>query len=71
MPSVREVCLIELSKPISKGDRLTLSGRAYQIESAQSLSDRTRPALSRDEHFGRERINRVAYAHLEPVPDID
>jgi hypothetical protein len=34
-PSLREVCLLGVPDPQAEGSRLTWSGRAYQVESAQ------------------------------------
>lgn len=35
-PSVREVCLIGVSRPLMEGERLTWSGRDYRVEAADS-----------------------------------
>lgn len=33
-PSVREVCLLGVLTPLSEGERLTWSGRAYRVEAS-------------------------------------
>ncbi len=33
-PSVREVCLLGVARPLSQGDRLTWSGRSYRVEAS-------------------------------------
>lgn len=33
-PSVREVCLLGVARPLTAGDRLTWSGRSYRVEAS-------------------------------------
>ena len=35
-PSVREVCLIGVPRPLEQGDRVTWSGRAYRVEATDA-----------------------------------
>jgi hypothetical protein len=42
-PSVREVCLVGISRPGSgwgRGDRVTFSGRAYRVKATRARSGR-------------------------------
>jgi hypothetical protein len=51
-PSVREVCLLGVSRGWSEGDRVTLSGRSYRVEARQPRAE--------DAAAG--------YLHLAPAP---
>ena len=35
-PSVREVCLLGVPRPLAAGERLTWSGRAYRVEATHA-----------------------------------
>ncbi|WP_406698188.1 hypothetical protein V5E97_04970 [Singulisphaera sp. Ch08] len=59
-PSVREVCLVGVSRPNSswgRGDRVRLAGRAYRVEASRARS-------------GRE-DETARYVHLRDVGETD